>query len=124
MVSARADFGLGIVRRPAAASGLVSRGQAVEGESFGLGPGLTIANRPIRRRVALVGKLSRAECRMHAGRLQAARRDRLMAGTSQSGAQVGRRKPVIQGGPAEKILSGSPRAGYGRDFQFTDVPVS
>jgi hypothetical protein len=67
MVGARADFGLGIVRRPAAASGLVSRGQVVEGESFGLGPGLTIANRPIRRRVALVGKLSRAECRMRAG---------------------------------------------------------
>jgi len=39
-----------------------------------------------------------------------------MAGTSPSGAQVGRRKPVIQGGPAGKTLSGSPRAGYGRDL--------
>jgi len=37
-----------------------------------------------------------------------------MAGTGQSGVQVGRRKPVIQGGPAEESLSGSPRAGCGR----------
>ena len=37
-----------------------------------------------------------------------------MAGTSQSGAQSGRPKPVIQDGPAEEILSGPPAAGYGR----------
>ena len=38
----------------------------------------------------------------------------LLAGTSQSGVQVGGGEPVIQGGPAGKILSGSPRAGFGR----------
>ena len=37
-----------------------------------------------------------------------------MAGTGQSGVQVGRRKPVIQDGPAGEILSGSSWAGYGR----------
>ena len=42
-----------------------------------------------------------------------------MAGTSQSGFQVGRRKPVIEGAPARELLSGSPGAGYGRDRQFT-----
>jgi hypothetical protein len=48
-------------------------------------------------------------------RREAAGRDRLpMAGTGQSGVQVGRRKPVIQGGPGGKILSRSPRAGFGR----------
>ena len=32
-----------------------------------------------------------------------------------SSVQVGRRKPVIQGGPAGEILHGSPGAGSGRD---------
>ena len=45
----------------------------------------------------------------------------LVAGTSQSGAQVERRKPVIQGGPARKILSGSPAAGYGREPLVTNT---
>jgi hypothetical protein len=39
----------------------------------------------------------------------------LMAETSQSRAQVGSRKPVIQGAPAERILSGSPIPACGRD---------
>lgn len=43
-----------------------------------------------------------------------------MAGTSQSGTQVGRLKPVIQGGPAGEILSWSPRAGYGRVYEVTN----
>ena len=41
------------------------------------------------------------------------REGRLVAGTGQSGAQVGRPKPVIQGGPGGEILSRSP-AGFGR----------
>jgi hypothetical protein len=41
----------------------------------------------------------------------------LMAGTSQSGVQVGRRKPVIQDGQAGEILSGSPVAGCGRQCE-------
>jgi len=48
----------------------------------------------------------------------------LMAGTGQSGVQVGRRKPVIQGGPIGEILSGSPGTGYGRQRQFTDCADS
>lgn len=48
----------------------------------------------------------------------------LLAGTSQSGVQVGRHKPVIQGGPAGKILSRSPRAGLGRDCEFEAQPGS
>lgn len=47
-----------------------------------------------------------------------------LAGTSQSGVQVGRPKPVIQGGPAREIESGSPGAGYGRDLQFGLSPDS
>ena len=47
-----------------------------------------------------------------------------MAGTSQSGVQVGRRKPVIEGAPDREILSGSPGAGYGRDRQFGAAPGS
>jgi hypothetical protein len=43
----------------------------------------------------------------------------VMAGTSQSGVQVGRRKPVIQGGPVRVILSGSPGSGYGRVCEVT-----
>ena len=42
-----------------------------------------------------------------------------MAGTSQSGAQVGRRKPVIQGGPVWEILKESPGSGYGRVCEVT-----
>ncbi len=41
-------------------------------------------------------------------------RCRLMAGSSQGGVQVGRRKPVTQGDPAREILAGSPTAGDGR----------
>jgi hypothetical protein len=37
--------------------------------------------------------------------------DRLLAGTSQSGFQVDRRKPVIEDAPAREILSGSPGSG-------------
>ena len=37
-----------------------------------------------------------------------------MAGTSQSGVQVGCRRPVIRGRPAREIQSGSAGAGYGR----------
>jgi hypothetical protein len=47
-----------------------------------------------------------------------------VAGTSQSGVQVGRRKPVIQGGPAGEVLSGSPGAGYGREREFAAAPGS
>jgi len=39
-----------------------------------------------------------------------------VAATSQSGAQVARRKPVIQGRPAEKILSRSPTTAPGREL--------
>ena len=35
-----------------------------------------------------------------------------MAETGRRGVQVGRRKPVIQGGPAGRVLSGSPAAGF------------
>jgi hypothetical protein len=38
----------------------------------------------------------------------------IMAGTSQSGAHIVRRKPVIQGEPAGKTPSGSRTAGWGR----------
>jgi hypothetical protein len=38
----------------------------------------------------------------------------IMAGSSQGGVQVGRRKPVTQGDPAREILAGSPTAGDGR----------
>ena len=48
----------------------------------------------------------------------------LMAGTSQSGVQVGCRKPVIQRGRAGKILSGSPGAGYGRERESEQAPGS
>ena len=44
----------------------------------------------------------------------ACRHRQLMAGTRQSGVQVARRKTVIQGGPAGKILSWSRGAGFGR----------
>lgn len=43
-----------------------------------------------------------------------------MAGLSQGGVQVGRRKPVIQEGPAREILSESPSAGCGR----TETPAT
>jgi hypothetical protein len=42
----------------------------------------------------------------------------LLAVTGRSGAQVGRRRPVIQGWPAGGILSGSPGAGFGRQRTF------
>lgn len=45
---------------------------------------------------------------------------RLLAVTSHSGAQVGSRKPVIQGGPAGEILSWSPGSGYGRLPEVTN----
>ena len=48
----------------------------------------------------------------------------LLAGTGQSGVQVGRRKPVIQGGPGGKILSRSPRAGFGRQREYAEAPGS
>lgn len=38
----------------------------------------------------------------------------LLAGSSQGGAQVRRRKPVVRGEPAREILAGSPTAGDGR----------
>lgn len=44
----------------------------------------------------------------------------LLAGLSQGGVQVGRRKPVIQGGPAREILSESPSAGCGRSCEVTN----
>lgn len=44
----------------------------------------------------------------------------LVAGLSQGGVQVGRRKPVIQGGPAREILSESPSAGCGRTETFAN----
>jgi len=56
----------------------------------------TQAERPLERRVYL-----RAE-------------RRVVAGSSQGGVQVGRRKPVTQGDPAREILAGSPTAGDGR----------
>ena len=43
-----------------------------------------------------------------------------MAGLSQGGVQVGRRKPVIQEGPAREILSESPSAGCGRSREVTN----
>ena len=49
--------------------------------------------------------------------LEAACRERQqLAGSSEGGVQVGRRKPVIQGVPVRKILSGSPGTGYGREL--------
>ncbi len=55
----------------------------------------------------------------------------LLAGSSQGGVQVGRRKPVTQGDPAREILAGSPTAGDGRlgevtngrfvEFQFAET---
>ena len=44
----------------------------------------------------------------------------VVAGLSQGGVQVGRRKPVIQGGPAREILSESPSAGCGRVREVTN----
>jgi len=44
----------------------------------------------------------------------ACRQLQFLAGTGQSGVQVDRSKPAIQGGPAGEILRGSPRAGCGR----------
>ncbi|HNI20376.1 MAG TPA: hypothetical protein PLS35_16770 [Nitrospira sp.] len=44
----------------------------------------------------------------------------LMAGSSQGGVQVGRRKPVTQGDPAREILAGSPTAGDGRVREVTN----
>ena len=49
----------------------------------------------------------------------AGREHRQLAETGQSGVQVGRRKPVVQGGPAGEILSGSPGAGLGRQAPRT-----
>ena len=43
-----------------------------------------------------------------------------MAETSQSGFQVGRRKPVIQDGPGGEVLSGSPGAGFDRVGEITN----
>lgn len=43
---------------------------------------------------------------------------RLLAGSRQSGAQVRRRKPVVQGERAREILAGSPTAGDGRKFLY------
>ena len=44
----------------------------------------------------------------------------LLAGSSQGGVQVGRRKPVTQGDPAREILAGSPTAGDGRVREVTN----
>jgi len=44
----------------------------------------------------------------------------VMAGLSQGGVQVGRRKPVIQEGPPREILSESPSAGCGRSREVTN----
>ena len=44
----------------------------------------------------------------------------LMAGSSQGGVQVGRRKPVTQDDPAREILAGSPTAGDGRVCEVTN----
>jgi hypothetical protein len=46
-----------------------------------------------------------------------------VAGTSQNSIQVGRRKPVIQGRPAGKILRGPRGAGFGR-LEPTNGPGS
>ena len=43
-----------------------------------------------------------------------------MAGSSQGGVQVGRRKPVTQDDPAREILGGSPTAGDGRVCEITN----
>jgi len=43
-----------------------------------------------------------------------------MAGSSQGGVQVGRRKPVTQDDPAREILGGSPTAGDGRSREVTN----
>ena len=48
------------------------------------------------------------------GKFRADHQGPLVAGTSQRGVQVGPRRPVIQGGPAGQIPSGSPGAGFGR----------
>ena len=42
----------------------------------------------------------------------------VVAGSSQGGVQVGRRKPATQGDPAREILAGSPTAGDGRMCEF------
>jgi hypothetical protein len=49
-----------------------------------------------------------------------AREQRQLAGMSQSEVQVGRRKAVIQAGPAGEILSGSPGAACGRLPEVTN----
>ena len=43
-----------------------------------------------------------------------------LAGSSQGGVQVGRRKPATQGDPAREILAGSPTAGDGWSREFTN----
>ena len=48
---------------------------------------------------------------------------RIMAGSSQGGVQVGRRKPVTQGDPAREILAGSPTAGDGRTETSSAEPT-
>ena len=45
---------------------------------------------------------------------------RLIAGLSQRGVRVGRRKPVIQSNPTSEILTGSPTAGDGRVREVTN----
>jgi len=55
------------------------------------------------------------------GKFRADHQGPLVAGTSQSGIQVGRRKPVIQVGPAGEIQSGSPVAGCGRVLPATSL---
>lgn len=47
-----------------------------------------------------------------------------MAGTGQSGVQVDRRKPVIQGGPVGETLSAPRGAGYGRQREYEIAPGS
>jgi hypothetical protein len=38
--------------------------------------------------------------------------------------RISRPKPVIQGGPGGKILSRSPRAGFGRDRLYVEADAS
>jgi hypothetical protein len=71
--------------------------------------------------LASVARVVRVVARAGLGAKRPARRpvrashERLeLAGSSQRGIQVGRRKPVIQESPTRKILTASPTAGLGR----------